>query len=326
MTEHGRAAMASRWAAALGVWFATAALHRKVSDAVGEQFGTPWGVWTPIEYTTEAAAATALVLGAALWCRARRGRARLGTIALWTLLLAAMAFCHHTLVTIDIEAIHYPQYALVGVLVARALDPRRQRRVLLDVLLVSVALSVLDEALQYFHLMRNARYFDFNDLALNQLGTLAGLLWRYGFPVGNRPAAPGPRRLRQVLLAAAGVCAGLCGVLVLTGALVLDPQTPVTQEGTVRLDGGLRVVLQWEPGIYDNVRPSRSGGTYYVMGPLPWLAILLATALAPWALESRLRVADETGLDPDGRDTEETAQAFSKTAGVYNPGRMVNRD
>ena len=289
MTPNLRAAFASRLAVALGVWFATAIAHRKVSDAVGEQFATPWGAFIPIEYTTEVAAATALVLAAALVRQALRGGARLATLALWTALLAAMAVCHLTLVTIDIEVIHYPQYALVAVLLARALDPHQQRRVLLDVVLISAALSVLDEALQYFHLMQNARYFDFNDLVLNQLGTLAGLLWRYGFPHGADTAAPGPKHLRGALLTAVCLAAAACAILVLTGTLVVNPPTPITQDDTMRLAEGWRLVLQWTPGIYDNMRPSRSGGSYYVMGPLPWLATFLATLLAAWAAERRLR-------------------------------------
>ena len=320
MTPNPRSASAWRWAVALGVWFVAAIAHRKVSDAVGEEFATPWGAFTPIEYTTEAMVATALVLAAMLLRRAARGGAgrgarggydrslvtgagsagvspacrrnacvsRLGTLALWALLLAAMAVCHHTLVTIDIEVIHYPQYALVAVLLAHALDPHRRRRVLLDVVLVSAALSLLDEALQYFHLMDKARYFDFNDLALNQLGTLAGLLWWYGFPRGAE-ATPGPKPLRRVLLVATGLAAAACAILVLAGVLVVNPATPITQDGTVRWAGGLRVVLQWTPDIYDNMRPSRSGGTYFVMGPLTWLATFLGTLLAAWLPERRLR-------------------------------------
>ena len=286
-----RWAGAVRWALALGVWFVTAIAHRKVSDAVGEPLNTPWGAVTPIHHTTEAAAAAAFVCVWVLLRRARQGGARFGTWSLWGLLVAAMAICHQTLVTIDIEVIHYPQYALVAVLLARALDPDRQGRLLIEVVLVSIALSVADECLQYFHLMRNARYFDFNDLVLNQLGTLAGLLWRYGFPSANRPAARGPRPLRAALLIATGACAAACGALVLAGALVVAPATPIAQDGTVRLTPSLRIVLQWSPGIYDNVRPSRSGGTYYVLGPLPWLGMLLASALAVWAMEARLRTA-----------------------------------
>lgn len=299
MTPNPRAASAWRWAVALGVWFATAIAHRKVSDAVGEEFATPWGAFTPIEYTTEAMVATALVLAAGLCRRALRGgggagcetgaRDWLGTLALWALLLAAMAVCHQTLVTIDIEVIHYPQYALVAVLLAHALDPHRQRRVLLDAVLISAALSLLDEALQYFHLMDKARYFDFNDLALNQLGTLAGLLWRYGFPSGADAATPGPQPLRRVLLIATGLAAAACAILVLAGVLVVNPATPITQDDTLRFAEGWRIVLQWTPEIYDHMRPSRSGGTYYVLGPLTWLATFLGTLLAAWAPERRLR-------------------------------------
>lgn len=288
MTGREHAVLAFRLAVALGVWLATVLLHRVVSDAVGEPVATPWGAFRPIDYTTEAAAAlllaTLIALGRAAW----HGGARRATCALWGLLLALMIACHLALVTIDIEVIHYPQYALVAVLLARALDPRRRGCPLLEVVLLSVALSTVDEAVQYLHLMRDARYFDFNDLALNQLGTLAGLLWHYGFPRAGRSAPAVKRPLLRGLLIGAALCAATAGGLVYTGALVVNPQAPITQADTVRLAGGLRVVLQWTPEIYNAWRPSRSGGTYFVIGPLPWLALLLATTLATWLVERRL--------------------------------------
>ena len=288
MTERERAVLAFRLALALGVWLASVLLHRVVSDAVGEPVATPWGAFRPIDYTTEAAAVLSLAALIALGRAAWHGGARRATCVLWGLLLALMIACHLALVTIDIEVIHYPQYALVAVLLARALDPRRHGCPLLEVVLLSVALSTVDEAVQYLHLMRDARYFDFNDLALNQLGTLAGLLWHYGFPRAGRGTPAATRPLLRGLLIGAALCAATAGGLVYAGVLVVNPQAPITQADTVRLAGGLRVVLQWTPDIYNAWRPSRSGGTYFVIGPLPWLALLLATTLATWLVERRL--------------------------------------
>lgn len=291
MNARPRLRFCGRVAIALGCWFVTAIAHRKVSDAVGEPVSTPFGAFTPIRFTDHAIALAAMALAALLAWRARAGDARAPTLALWVLLTAVAVVAHLTMVTIDIEAIHYPQYALVAVLLAWALDRRGRRRWLLEVVLISTALSVLDEALQYFHLMRRATYFDFNDLVLNQAGTLAGLLWYYGFPRDDRPAGAGKRRLLTGLFVATGLCAVAVGVLAFTGALAIAPAAAIGQEDTLRFAGGLRVVLQWTPGIYDNAWPSRSGGTYYVIGPWSWLACLVAGTAAVWAIERRLRRA-----------------------------------
>ena len=236
--------------------------------------------------------------------RARGAPARVPTVALWGALLAIAVGCHGTLVTIDIEVIHYPQYALVAVLLAAALDADRQRRWLLEVVLISALLSVIDEAWQYFHSMKPAQYFDFNDLVLNQIGTLAGLLWYYGFPRGGRVEATRRRRLLAAMLALVALCAAICGWLAATGILIVTPVSAIQEDGIWQVSDGLRVVLQYAPGIFDNWRPSRSGGTYFVLGPGLWLAFMAATTLVVWAVERRLRAG---AGKRDAKDGETTA-------------------
>ena len=295
--------VAFRLAVAMTLWLATVLLHRRVSYAVGEPWPTPWGSVTPIDHTT-----TAMVLGvvgvvAVLARRARGAPARAPTVALWGALLAIAVGCHGTLVTIDIEVIHYPQYALVAVLLATALDADRQRRWLLEVVLISALLSVIDEAWQYFHSMKPAQYFDFNDLVLNQIGTLAGLLWYYGFPRGGRLEATRRRRLLAAMLALVALCAAICGWLAATGILIVAPVSAIQEDGIWQMSNGLRVVLQYAPGIFDNWRPSRSGGTYFVLGPGLWLAFMAATTLAVWAVERRLRAGVGESAAKDGETT-----------------------
>ena len=277
-----------RLAAALSAWLAMALLHRRVSDLVGEALPTPWGPITPINHVTTAAILVGIALLAGLLWRSRAAAgAVLGTWALWGGLVAVTGVCQWLLATIAIEAIHYPQYALVAGLLAWALDPTRRRRRVLEVVLICAGLSLADEALQYLHLMQRARYFDFNDLVFNQLGVLAGLLWYYGFPGPPRPAVAEPRLLFALLVATAAgavVCAGLGAA----GWLVLTPTEPITQDGVWRLRGGPRIVLQWSAGTYDKMQASRSGGRYFVMGPRLWLAFMVATSLAAWALQRRL--------------------------------------
>lgn len=282
------AARVGRFAAALSAWLAMAVLHRRVSDLVGEPLPTPWGAVRAVDHATAATllAALALLLGLLWRWRRAGGGARLGTWALWGGLLAVTGACQWLLATIAIEAIHYPQYALVAALLAWALDPTGQRRPALEVVLICAALSVADEALQYFHLMQRARYFDFNDLVFNQLGVLAGLLWYYGFSLAGPPAVAG-RRLLAALLLATAAGGAICAALGAAGMLVLTPTEPITADGTWRLRGGLRIVLQWSAGTYGKMHASRSGGRYFVMGPWLWLAFMVATSLLVWALQRR---------------------------------------
>ena len=295
-------AVGFRLAVATTLWLATTLLHRQVSDAVARPLPTPWGAVTPIDHTTAAMVLVGFLVLALVALRARAAHERVATIALWGVWLVAVVVCHRILVTIDIEVIHYPQYALVAVLLARALDVDRQRRWLLEVVLVSLLFSVLDEGFQYFHLMPGPHYFDFNDLALNQIGTLAGLLWYYGFFRAERAKATGGRPVLAAMLAVAALCAAICGWFAATGILIVEPASAITHDPILRHSDGLRIVLQWTGGIYDNWRASRSGGTYFVLGPGLWLVFMAVTSLAVWAVERRLRAA--RGVPPRGGETE----------------------
>ena len=285
----------------LGFWLASTVLHRVASDFVETEFQMPWGGFTAVDYTAVGMvlAAASLVLLVAWQARRRSsvngsragatGAARSPTLQLWTLWLAAVGVCYWTLTTVNVEFIHYPQYGLVGGLLAWTLDPRRDRRLVLEVMLISVVLSAVDESLQYFYLMEEQEYFDFNDLALNQVGVFAGLLAYYGFPDRQRPAAVGPRRLLVALLLGYAVLAVVAAALVTSGGIVIEPDEQLTQDEILRFVGGLHIALQWEAGIYGAAHPSRMGGTYFVIGPLGWLATLVATLLVAWLVELRLR-------------------------------------
>ncbi len=273
---------------ALAFWFANASLHDDISHAVAGTHPTPWGSFMPVDYTLPAAVLLALAAVALLAVQARRGGARTPTLLLWGLVLAAMVVCHNTLLTIGVEVVHYPQYALVGGLLAHALDPQRDRLRVLEALLLGTVLSALDEGWQYFHSMPFV-YLDFNDLALNQIGLLGGLLYYYGFPRCQRPLAKGSRPLLMALLAGVGVLGIVILLLLYLGVLVVNPDSVVPRGGAVSLADGLRIHLQLEPNALGSVRAARRGGTYYVLGAGQGLAVLAVSVLLAWGVETAVR-------------------------------------
>lgn len=258
---------------AFALWLASALLHRPVSDLLDGY---------PVQYVTYAMYAAALAFAVWLCVRLRSGERPLRTAAAWGLLAGAVVVCHFTLVTIGVEVIHYPQYALVAVLFAHALDAERENRLVLEVLLIATALSAADEALQYLFFMRGQTYFDFNDLLLNQIGVLAGLLLYYGLPAPRRTERRRPL-LRWLLVGCIGIGIGVATALA-SDVLRVRPDGDFAGSA-VSTDGGLRVYLQLETRAHAAWRRSRSGGSYYVLGAFGWLASFLATTMIACLVE-----------------------------------------
>ncbi|MDT8437491.1 MAG: hypothetical protein RQ729_00610 [Wenzhouxiangellaceae bacterium] len=112
------------------------------------------------------------------------------TLVAWALWLACIAPVDRFLLYSFPEYLHYPQYALLGWLLARWLDPARRGHGFGIALLAGTLLGMVDEILQYVWLtISYSNYLDFNDFILNLLGTVAGLLVYYGFR--DRPSDGG---------------------------------------------------------------------------------------------------------------------------------------
>lgn len=88
---------------------------------------------------------------------------------LLTLFLIFQAF--FTMMVVNMEAIHYIQYALLAIL----LLPLTKR--FEDAFILATVLGIGDEIFQYLFLNPDFKYFDFNDILLNMLGAGSGLLF-----------------------------------------------------------------------------------------------------------------------------------------------------
>jgi VanZ family protein len=264
----------------LAYWLANAAYHLAFSRLVVSPLQTPLGALVPLHYTTEIMLATLALVFALLAWQARGGsRSALNLLAWGTLLLATVA-CDRWLLTTRVESIHYLQYGIISALLAWVLDPRRERWPLPEILLICFWLSVVDELNQYLYLTaREGTYFDFNDLLLNQLGSLAGLLFYYGFRPLPNPLPEGLPALRRALQAGSVLVIVLTLVMFVLGYFSLEPVEPVPPGGFLPGDGQWRLYWQREPGLYGNWLPTFSEGLYFVLSPLQGSVLLIATAV-----------------------------------------------
>jgi hypothetical protein len=231
----------------------------------------PWAFKDAVPYVTVLAA-----VGLCLWVW-RQSRAassaRLRVVGLsWLVWLACCIMVDRWLTFTVNEYAHYPQFALLAWLWARALDGERARWPVLRVVLITTLLGAMDETAQYLWTTKSySHYLDFNDWLVNGLAAWAGVMLFYGF---HEPAPSVPLwRTRAAWAAAALALALALGTAVATCGCVRLTPDPGVQVGPGGMDQKV-LYLQRAQGWYGHWHPGPRHGRYWVIHPLPALALL----------------------------------------------------
>lgn len=198
----------------------------------------------------------------------------------WLLWLAAVALIDRYLTFSINEYAHYPQYALLAWLLARAMDPQRVRWCVGRVLFWGTLMGMGDELLQYLWITTSySDYLDFNDFIVNLVAVSAGLLLYYGPAAKPAPSAAYRKPVVELLVAGAIILVALAGLQ--TGRLAQSPTEKIPPGGIAQLtDGSQRLYLQRGPAFYSSWQGGPRHGRYFVMPPLPALLIMLMAGLA----------------------------------------------
>ena len=179
------------------------------------------------------------------------------------------------------ELLHYPQYAVLAMLLSWSLDPDGSCHPLGRILFWSALLGLIDEMNQYFFICaRYGDYLDFNDCLFNIFGAAGGLLLRYGFQKvpPSRPRAAGPAislLLKNAEIKIFFFIAMLCSVLLLGGFVRLGAKQDIPPGGVVRDQGTCILYLERKPSITGSWIPRPGGGQYYVLTPGQGIMALL---------------------------------------------------
>lgn len=223
-----------------------------------------------------------VLVGWVLWQGWLMGRLA-ALLGLWTLWGAVLALWDRGLTYSLPEYLHHPQYAILAILLARALDPQRRCLMVGQVLLWTTLLGMLDELLQYLWItVSYSEYLDFNDFFTNLIGAMAGVLLYYGRP-GTSAEARAPARWAWAVSLGLAVCVAL-GLG--SGRMAVTPQAPVPQGG---LGHGAQGEWVWYlqrtvPGRFDTWHAGPYRGRYWILGPLSGMGLLLGTGgLFAWA-------------------------------------------
>jgi len=137
----------------------------------------------------------------------------------WFYLLATVGLIilvYNTLFVLATESAHFPQYALMAVLLFPLTWNYNAT------LFWATLLGAVDEAYQYFYLAPHATtYFDFNDVITDLLGAVLGLIFIWSFGIrGKEPSIPWFRRGPFLTGVSIFVIVGLLKIL---GVLTIYP-------------------------------------------------------------------------------------------------------
>ena len=117
------------WWALLAVtyWVGTSLLHLKLSKLIVSPLSTPFGNFTPSDYSSAFGWVAFAALVLIVFLQARKGQYHLRTFVYWFLLLALIFATNKILLFSPNEYVHYPQYAILVILMCLSIDPDRTR-------------------------------------------------------------------------------------------------------------------------------------------------------------------------------------------------------
>jgi hypothetical protein len=273
----------------LGYWLGTCLLHLEISQIIVSPVSTPLGTFTPAHYSRHFAWIL-LIFGALfVFLTAINGKTRLRTTIYWIMWGAAVCGVNRLLVFSPNEYVHYPQYALLAVLLVIWRDPHREKWPIGNLIFWGTALGIADELMQYFFICPSyGDYLDFNDFLLNELGVVAGLLLVYGFrEQGAKTETLSPIHktwaFKTIIISFA-----IVSVLILSDRLKITPPGKIPPGGIFTVNDRTTIYMERKPGITGTWNRFADGKAYYVLSPAAGLSLLFALGFLSASFDPRV--------------------------------------
>lgn len=182
-----------------------------------------------------------------------------------TIILAFISF--KTLLVMNIEVVHYPQYAILSIFVFAIVNRYGE-----TMIWVTFG-GMIDEAFQYYYFYGDRGiHYDFNDVILNQIGAGFGLVLIYvcigsSTKLKMKQVAYTLKAFLSSLATRVGmVFCGVCIVLVTFGKLILLNNFE-SDAWTIVLRRGGPSTMFWTPTEW--------GKTYHEIQPYEWVPMVL---------------------------------------------------
>jgi hypothetical protein len=171
-----------------------------------------------------------------------------------TLVLATVAM--NLLAILNVEAIHFLQYAILGVLLFLCFKRFD------TVMWISLIAATIDEGFQFFYLApERTGYLDFNDIIIDQIGCGFGLISLYCMGAISKKNANSQHRVMYIIY---GLIAVISAIFLLTGFMKVFPDGEAMAP--------IQLFLIDIDDFWHTVPPKV---TFHVVKPLEGLVILL---------------------------------------------------
>ncbi|MCX6175450.1 MAG: VanZ family protein [Ignavibacteriales bacterium] len=231
---------------------------------------TPYGRFLPRDYVYEFAAFLVIILVIFVVYRFIKGTRKTATLLYWLFVFISIILSYRYLITAPIEIVHYPQYAILSILLALSLDPKKDKFFVIRILLIVTLLGIIDEAYQYLYLTKKSSdYLDFNDFLLNQIGAAIGIMMYYGFikePVIVESVYKISFSMKKIIMS----LIALTILFTLLNARIYFRTSKEIEPGGFTVKEGKTVFyLERKPGKYGNwVEDDKGAGYFFILDPI----------------------------------------------------------
>jgi len=199
-------------------------------------------------------------------------------LGIWLLLLILMFLADRILIVNNIERIHFPQYAVLSLILGLSL-----RNEMLIFFTSSFA-GFVDEFMQYIMDPNRGNYLDFNDILFNMLGAALGvaLLMSLRAPITGE-IQKYEKRFQIVFETIVTTLAILVIVTFLLGRFVLVAEQVKPRNILTMVNGKLSFIMSFERHDQFWQRSPAHGKEFHVLSPFEGLSILfLLSAFTLW--------------------------------------------
>jgi hypothetical protein len=211
-----------------------------------------------------------------------KGTFCLVTTSFWIIWLLTVLLTSRFLLFHPNEYIHYPQYAILAVLLALCVDPDRSKVPWHRILFWLTVLGIFDEMNQYFFLCKkHGDYLDFNDMLMNLQGAQAGLLLFYGVRqlprkkfVLKKPFIIIKSFIQSAEVISILIISALVIFLLYTGILHLSAPVKIPPGALLELNGTKYIFLERLPHILGSWGLTPDGHPFYILSPVAGLLIM----------------------------------------------------
>jgi hypothetical protein len=275
---------------ALMYWVFCTHYHVVITEILTDWFVTPYGRFLPREYVLEFSVFLILLLLSFIVIKYFTGTRKLISTLYWLFIFLMVILSYLFLITVPIEIIHFPQYAVLALLFAISLDRKKSRFLVIRILLIVTFLGIIDEAYQYLYLTaKSSHYLDFNDFFLNQIGTSIGILIYYGF-------TKQPVHLNNIYQINISIKKVIISLILLTAlfsflsnSVYFRTADEINPGGFSYKDGKTVFYLERIPGKFGNWEENDKGtGYFYILDPIFGIMLMILFSISFGTLDRRI--------------------------------------